>query len=119
MCTPTSARPNRSTHSVGQHAASQRRALLSHQHPDPASHAPHPMHSHHAWGPLASHALYMYSLGPEAQPSEPQEALMEGIRARGGAVTSFLPPFAWVVVAGPEAAQWMAEQPGTELVGGV
>jgi hypothetical protein len=45
--------------------------------------------------------------------------LKEGLESRGGAITSFLPPFSLVVLAPPEAVQWLEEQPETVLVGAV
>lgn len=74
------------------------------------------MHHASAWGLLSTHAVYILSLGPSQQSHEAQEALLQGIKLRGGAVPSFLPPFAWVVVAGPAAALWLAEQGDTVLV---
>jgi len=45
-----------------------------------------------------------------------QEGLLQGLRQRGSAVTSFLPPYAWVVLASPEAVAWLGEQQDTLLV---
>jgi len=44
--------------------------------------------------------------------------LLAGLRERGGAVASFLPPYAWVVLGGKGVADWLAAQPHTLMVGG-
>lgn len=41
-----------------------------------------------------------------------------GLHQRGGCVTSFLPPSTLVVTASLQAAQWLSQQQGTQLVSG-
>lgn len=50
--------------------------------------ARHVLHAHAAWGPLGSHALFLFTLGPEAQAHDRQQALLEGIHERWGAAWS-------------------------------
>ncbi|GFH21538.1 hypothetical protein HaLaN_18863, partial [Haematococcus lacustris] len=77
-----------------------------------ASGVHHEHHSHPTWGCLSDMSMHMVSLTSTAQSHEAQLQLADGLEAHGGAITSFLPPFTLVVLAGQEAAQWLDKQPG-------